>query len=332
MPKVYIVLLNFNGTLDTIECLESLLKLAYKNVQIIVVDNSPSSTPFENLINWANGLSNEVETQFDELVYPLSTKPLLYKALSEDELYSDNFTENILFVKAKQNRGFSAGNNIALQYIKEKGEDNSLIWLLNNDTVVPNDSLSHLVSCFLKNDNNGIVGSTLVYYDNPNIIQSVGGKFNTKFYITSHILEGKKRNEVQIESKIQDYIVGASMCISKNFLETIGLLDEEYFLYYEEVDWAFRAKKLGLINYNCPESIVYHKEGKSIGSSYNYKERSFFSEKQIFISRKRFIKKHLNLSFRFYFSTLLLILNRLRRAQFKIAWHVFKVSFLLIKS
>ena len=329
MPKVYIVLLNFNGTLDTIECLESLLKLAYKNVQIIVVDNSPSSIPFENLINWCKGLTNEVETQFNELVYPLSPKPLIYKALAEDELSSNTFTEKILFIKANQNKGFAAGNNIALRFIQQCNKTtNPFIWVLNNDTVVVKNTLSNQIKCFNSKENIGILGSKLIYYNDPGKIQALGGSFNNRFYITQHICEGEPvHHEISENLKI-DYVIGASMFMNLDFINEVGLMDENFFLYFEETDWAFRAKAKDYYVGVCLNAIVYHKEGKSIGSSYDFKNRSFFSDKILFISRKRFIKKHFKLSFKFYFSSLLLFSNRIRRGQFKIAFELLKITFL----
>jgi len=74
--KVYIVLLNYNGFLDTMECLESLLKLDYENFQVIVVDNSETQESFENLTNWAIGNLEVKESLFENLVLPLEQKPI----------------------------------------------------------------------------------------------------------------------------------------------------------------------------------------------------------------------------------------------------------------
>jgi len=97
--KVYIVLLNYNGFLDTMECLESVLKLDYENFQIIVVDNSETQAPFENLINWALGNLTVKETAFENLVFPLMQKPVDFCTISEEEFLDKELNHKIVFVK-----------------------------------------------------------------------------------------------------------------------------------------------------------------------------------------------------------------------------------------
>ena len=140
--KVYIVLLNYNGFLDTMECLESVLKLNYENCQIIVVDNSETLAPYENLTNWALGNFKVNETLFQELVFPLEQKPVDFCTISEDNFLDSVLNKKIIFVKANNNNGFAAGNNIALEYILKFGTIDDYIWLLNNDTVVEKNALS----------------------------------------------------------------------------------------------------------------------------------------------------------------------------------------------
>lgn len=326
--KVYIVLLNFNGTSDTIECIESLLKLEYDNFQILVVDNSETNQPIEGLISWAKGAPINVETSFNEIVYPLSNKPLSFLYLNQEELTEEK-QEKMLFIKANQNKGFAAGNNIALRYIQQINKtSNPFIWVLNNDTVVEKSALLNQIKCFNSKENIGILGSKLIYYNDPEKIQALGGSFNHHFYITNHVCEGEAVNQEIGKNLKIDYVIGASMFMNLDFINKVGLMDEKFFLYFEETDWAFRAKANGFKIDVCLDAIVYHKEGKSIGSSYDFKNRSLFSEKTLFISRKRFIKKHFKLSFKFYFSSILLVLNRIRRGQFKIAFELLKITFL----
>jgi hypothetical protein len=311
------------------ECLESVLKLQYENFQIIVVDNSEAAEPFENLTNWAIGNLEVKESLFENLVFPLEQKPIDFCTISENEFLEKELNPKIVFVKANQNKGFAAGNNIALRYIQQCNKTtNPFIWVLNNDTVVVKNALSNQIKCFNSKENIGILGSKLIYYNDPGKIQAIGGSFNNTFYITQHICEGEPvYHEISENLKI-DYVIGASMFMNLDFINEVGLMDENFFLYFEETDWAFRAKAK---DYNvgvCLNAIVYHKEGKSIGSSYDFKNRSFFSEKILFISRKRFIKKHFKLSFKFYFSSLLLLSNRIRRGQFKIAFELLKITFL----
>ncbi len=328
MKKVYIVLLNYKGSKDTIECLESLLKLEYVNYQILVVDNSDTIDYFTRLTEWAQGNTPEIKTDYEGLVYPLADKPVDYAAVSEDEFLKAPCSEKIVFIKAEKNKGFAAGNNIALKHIVKFGAEESLTWLLNNDTVTEKGSLSALAAFADRQENlrTGIIGSRLVYYYEPQMLQAIGGKFNKTFFISMHEGEGCPVDTPKADFGPIDYVVGASMFVRQEFLMDVGLLSEEYFLYYEELDWTYRAREKGWAIDWCPDAVVYHKEGASIGSSYRA-EKSLFSETEVFRSRKIFTKKYYGLSLRFYLSSLLLIANRLRKGKFKAAMAVTKITF-----
>ena len=325
--KVYIILLNYKGWKDSIECLESILKLNYHNFQVIVVDNSPTLESVSSLKLWAtNPNFRKIPTAFPEIVYPLLPKPLDYRIISESESKNKFYEEPLLIIKADKNLGFSAGNNIAIDYALRRGDFN-YCWLLNNDTIVEKDSLLNQIK-HMKGDNSsktGILGSKLIYYHHPEKIQAIGGAFNSTLFVSKHIGEGACVTSKKTEFRNIDYVVGASMFVPIKFLKDVGLLSEDYFLYYEELDWAYRAKKKGWKIDWCEDSLVYHKEGASIGSSSNPKERTNFSEINIFKSRKIFFNKSKRRIFMFWASSLLIILNRVRRRQFKLAYEFLKI-------
>ncbi|TWP29033.1 glycosyltransferase family 2 protein [Apibacter muscae] len=326
MGMTYIILLNYNGYEDTIECLESLLKLKIINYQIIVIDNSETNTSINYFQKWAKGERESIVTSFPSIIYPLQEKPIDCIFIEENELI--NFKKNkIIFTKAKENKGFAAGNNIALHYILKYGNKDSFIWLLNNDTIVENNTLSSLIACYEKDKSVGILGAKLLYYYEPSKIQTIGGKFHPKFYYPYLVGEGLKATINKLEEKI-DYAIGASLFVSYENLNKIGVLCEDYFLYYEELDWSYRAKQEGLKTDWCPEAIVYHKEGKSIGTSSNHKKRSILSQKHMFRSRKIFCEKYYKISFQFYTSTFLMFFNRIRRFNFTEARIVLESMFI----
>jgi GT2 family glycosyltransferase len=279
--KVYIVLLNYNGFLDTMECLESVLKLGYENFQIIVVDNSETAESFENLTNWALGNSTVKETAFENLVFPLEQKPVDFCTISENEFLNKELNHKIVFVKANQNNGFAAGNNIALNYILKFVTPDSYIWLLNNDTVVDKEALSAIVLQMGLHEKDGkcIYGTPLLEYYNPTKVQSIGGIYNNKTGLSSHFGEGnaKEDYETNLDEVIKniDYPIGASMLIKMPFLRELGLLSEDYFLFFEELDWVYRAKVIGgkvlILNYFG----VFHKQGRSTKSKFKEKKSEF---------------------------------------------------------
>jgi GT2 family glycosyltransferase len=142
-------------------------------------------------------------------------------------------------------------------------------WLLNNDTVVSPDALSALVSCARKRPNVGICGSTLLYYDSPEIVQTRGGVAYNRWLATMRPLARgapiqQSFDHCRIERRMS-YPVGASMLVTGEFLRSVGLLSEAYFLYYEELDWVTRAGPRFTVGYSA-ESLVYHKEGRSIAT------------------------------------------------------------------
>jgi GT2 family glycosyltransferase len=258
------------------------LKLHYEDFQIIVVDNSETLVPFENLSNWALGNVTVKETSFENLVFPLQKKPLDFCKTSEDEFLEKELNHKIVFVKASQNKGFAAGNNIALRYVLKFGAWDSYIWLLNNDTVVEKESLSAIVlqmGLHQKNDVKGIYGTPLLDYYNPKMVQSIGGVYNKKTGLSSHFGEGntKKDFETSFEEIVKriDYPIGASMLIKMPFLIELGLLSEDYFLFFEELDWVCRAKAIGgkvtILNYFG----VFHKQGGSTKSKFKEKKSEF---------------------------------------------------------
>ncbi|EDM23176.1 glycosyl transferase, family 2 [Caminibacter mediatlanticus TB-2] len=318
--KVYIIILNYNGWQDTIECLESVLKSDYNNYQIVVVDNYSPNNSMDYLKKWAKGElclwlpdSNPVK----RLSFPLEKKPLEYVFYTKEEALKGGIKEKeekyknpLIFIQAGENRGFAAGNNIGIKYALVK-DDFEYIWLLNNDTVIKKDTLSKLIN-YADINHIGICGSVLKYYDNPNEIQAYGGKINRFFGTTSH---NKNINELK---KGLDYIVGASFMINKKVINKIGLMDENYFLYMEETDYCFNAKNNGFKLGVAIDSIVYHKEGASTGSTYKYNDnKSEFVDLLSIKNRIKFHKKYLGEGMGLYIGLFFTILNRIRRKQYK---------------
>lgn len=334
--KVYIVLLSYNGSLDTMECLESVLKSNYENFQILVIDNSETQFPLDSLKKWALGKFTLKETAFEDLVFPLEQKPIHFRITTEDGFLDSELDEKIIFVKANNNNGFAAGNNIALKYISKFGSKEDYIWLLNNDTVIEKNALSEIVlriKEFENKSNKLIFGTPLLEYYNPTIIQSIGGIYNNITGMTSHFGEGKTIEGCKYKFKESnntiDYPIGASMLIKTPFLKKVGLLSEDYFLFYEELDWAYRAKAIGggIRIIDC--FGVYHKQGNSTKTKKKEKKSEFIdilSLKNRIVFAQKFNKKNINLV---YVSILTLTVGkRFLQGNFKI---IPKIIQLIIK-
>lgn len=246
---VAIILVNYNGINDTIKCIESLLLSKYKDFCVIIVDNS------------ANDISvNEISNRYGLKLQNLN---LLSDGITSVYVNSKN---SIILLSSCENLGFAAANNQGIIYLEKYHPNIDYFWLLNNDTIIEPETLSKLINtakCSMYNV--GIIGTNLLFMDNPNLIQALGGKYNRYFASCSHVgaYVDKHCYKNVLKKERVDYVVGASMLVKKQFVETVGYMEEKYFLYFEELDWILRGKQHGfdfVIDY---DAIVYHKEGGS---------------------------------------------------------------------
>jgi GT2 family glycosyltransferase len=173
--------------------------------------------------------------------------------------------QKLILLQLKINLGYANGNNNGIHYALSN-RNCDFVWLLNNDTVVHPEALSRLVQRMEARPDAGLCGSTLLFQHNPTMVQAFGGcTYNRWLSTLRHIGAGTQLQDLPeaeaIESQL-DYLVAASMLVRRSFLERIGLLNEQYFLFLEEIDWATRAKGLFTLAY-APESLVFHKEGSS---------------------------------------------------------------------
>lgn len=241
-PLVYILVLNWNDSNNTVCCVKSLEQLNYKNYKVVIIDNG--------------SIDDSVQRFTKEL--------------------SDH-----IILKNDANLGYGAGNNRGILYSLNCGAD--YIWVLNNDTIVYPDSLCNLVELIIKNKNIGALGSVLYYYDNPHQIQAWGGgKINKYCGFSKHFKsQPKKINDI-------DYIMGASLFLSSEAIKSVGMFDEAYFMYWEDVDLCYRFVRAGWNISVAGNSKVLHKESASLGPRNSLLVRYYNFSAVIFCS------KHLN--------------------------------------
>ncbi|OGU12264.1 MAG: hypothetical protein A2075_11490 [Geobacteraceae bacterium GWC2_58_44] len=284
--RVYIVLVNWNGWHDSIECLESLLRLGYPDYRIIVCDNDSSDGSVERILQWAEGSLSHTPagTPLARFSTPACPKPVECRVAGPEESWPDLPCATLTVLRTGANLGFAGGNNVGIRFARRQG-DGAFFWLLNNDTVAAPDALDHLVARALAEDNPGIVGSTLFYYHRPDTVQALGGACFSKYRGRSRLIGlGRQWDEIpgetlrRVEQSLH-WVSGASMLVSAPFCATIGLMEERYFLYFEELDWSIRAKGRFGLGY-ASGSVVYHKQGSATNevgrsaTSIYYKVRS----------------------------------------------------------
>jgi hypothetical protein len=232
--------------------------LGYINKQqaaIIVVDNASTDDSKEIICRWAH--ENIMGYKQLKNVNGPSSHTLTPNIKSS--------AWNFLFVKSELNLGYAGGNNIGINIALECAQF-EYIWILNNDTVVEHTALEFLVKAAKQQADASIIGSTIIEYYNKDLIQYAGGSI---YHPISTITKGLLSNKL-VKSTLNkslhlkpSYISGAAMFCKADTLCASGVLNEFFFLYYEEIDLANRIRALGKEILWCKESFVYHKGGSS---------------------------------------------------------------------
>lgn len=267
-PRVAVVILNHNRWLLTVECLEAVQQIDYGNWIGIVLDNGSNDDSVRYFLDWSVG---NLEVRSPYVKWNPGSKPVPMRLIdafdSKPLRVGDQFhaeARGWSLVRLAKNVGFAAGANIGIALATQQSAD--FVWLVNNDAVPARSALSELVQCALADPRIGMAGSKLLYYDRPTHLQAAGGgRLLVWAGITRHYGAGEEDRGQWNRSFEPDYVTGASLLLRMASLEQVGLFDETFFFYGEEVDWQLRARRLGWRALYCPRSIVYHREAATIG-------------------------------------------------------------------
>jgi GT2 family glycosyltransferase len=288
-----VVVLNWNGWKDTVECLESVVRLNAPEFRIVVCDNGSTDGSLEKIKEWARGQlqAESANTQLSHLISPPVPKPIPYLELTRDQAESGTVRSKVplILIQNGANLGFAGGNNVGLRYALGDAEC-QFFWMLNNDTVVEPDALSAMMRLMRSQPEVGLCGSLNLSYYNAGEVQAQGGKPYCRWTGRVHTPPLRTVDDLDSRPVRIDFVTGASMLASRAFLENVGLMEESYFLYFEELDWAMRAKGKFKLGY-ARESVIYHKEGATIGSNSDRMKRSLLSEKYLSRNRVLFTKR-----------------------------------------
>lgn len=325
--KVFIIIVNWNSWQDTVECLESVFRLNYGNYSVVVCDNHSHDGSVTKIQAWAEGrlsLPPKADNPLSSLIYPPIEKPITHQCLeNQSSSVTSAHSVPLTLIDTGANLGFAGGNNRGIEYAMNHGAD--YIWLLNNDTVVARDCLSQMVQHSTEYGVANTCGSTLMHYYQPEVVQALGGnRYNKWTGLASTSLGRGLSIHEPIDhayyEKQLSYISGASWLIPKDFIQQIGLMEESYFLYCEEIDWCVRNNHRYELTY-APNALVYHKEGGSIGSPNLDKPSSLFSDFYIFRNKLRFTKRFFpEAIISNYITSCLQLLNRARKGQWDKVW------------
>lgn len=263
-PKVKIIILNWNGWEDTIECLESLYQIDYPNFDVLIVDNDSKDESINKIHEYLDG-KLRVESNF--FSYNPDNKPIKYLEYSEDRYNQVETSEgvearNLYILKNNENYGFAEGNNIAIKIALRSNPD--YIMLLNNDTVVEHDFLNKLMDVAEKDEKIGVIGPVIYYYDHEgrtDVPSNICGIVNIKHYPGYYDMVDKNQT-VKPGSQECDWVSGAAMMIKTREVP-IKYLNNQLFFGNEDIDLCINLKELGYKIVNVHSSRIWHKEGVS---------------------------------------------------------------------
>lgn len=218
--------------------------------------------------------------------------------------------KDLIYIRSEQNLGFAGGNNLGI-----KRATGDLLFLVNNDTEFTAGILEILSRSLYSNPQIGIISPKILYYDEPTVIQYAGfTKMN--FYTCRNKCIG----QFEQDSGQYDHILaetgfahGAAMMITRKALDATGCMAENFFLYFEEMDWCERIKQAGFKVYVNTDATIFHKESLSVGKNSALKEYFMNRNRLLFIRRNA--KPLQRIFFYLYFCSLVVprnILNYLR--------------------
>lgn len=241
------VVVNWNGWRDTLACLRTLACQTCQPLQVIVVDNGSTDDSVAQLEAWI-GLERSCPTTFSLL-------------------------------RSSSNLGFARGANLGIRQALEQGAE--FVWLLNNDTECPPDTLRKLVSTATLQPDAGVVGTVLFYHSDPSQVQAWGGGRVSRWWGTaSHYLRPTRLQQ-------DSYVTFASVLIRAEVLQQLDLLHEGYFMYYDDSDFCLRLAKTQWGLAVAADTAVLHKESASTEGP-----RDPFMETTITVSGLRFLQRH----------------------------------------
>lgn len=218
LPMIMIILVNYNNYEYTLKCVESLRENDYPNYCVTIVDNKSTNNSMGIL-----------------------------KTIEDDSVH---------VIESETNGGFAKGNNLGIRFAIERGADYCL--LLNNDTLVKSDFLSRMVEAVNAEENDCAATCRIMYYPESELIWYAGGKIDWK---NSRAVHEGIRMKYEIQEEKQRYVGFASGCcilISRNTIMSVGGLPEDYFMYYEDLDYCYQLEKNRIPIVYVPESVVYH--------------------------------------------------------------------------
>lgn len=225
-----------------------------------------------------------------------------------EEDYGADFREimpDAIYIRSEWNLGFAGGNNLGITHAR-----GDYLLFLNNDTEITENLVIRLKKELDNRPEIGLISPLLLYHENKALIQYAGyGKMN--YFTGRNSTRGSMELDIgQYDDLCEEtgYCHGAAMMCRKRDLGRVGLMDERYFLYYEELDWCEKFRRAGLKSWFCGAVRVYHKESVSVGRETPIK--TYFMAR----NRMLFIRKNTGWLMTFWFTLFFLFVASTKQA------------------
>ena len=271
-----VVIVTYNSANEIAACLSSLFGSSHRNFFVVVCDNSSTDNTVETVRQWACESTDYLggHGEFTEQRNPPSAR-------------QNGTLRSLTLIHTGSNLGYAGAVNIGLRALDADSRVN-YFWILNPDSLVREDTMNSYARHLTQEPLVGLLGGRTLYAEEPNAIQSDGGRVGKWTGICHNINLFRLPEDVDRPSASDiEFVCGANIVASRTFYERVGPMREDYFLFYEEVDWAFRRGELP-IDY-CADAIIYHHGGASTESGTENRLPSAFTNYFNYRSRLRFM-------------------------------------------
>jgi GT2 family glycosyltransferase len=246
-PRVAVIVLNWNGTQDTLECLASLEESDYPEMELVVVDNGSRPDPRQVIL--------------------------------------DRFPR-VTYLALPENLGYAGGNNAGIRYALAQGHE--YVFVLNNDTIVEPDAIRKAVEVAQQDPRIGAVGVKVLAWDDPTRVWVAYGEVTYRQGLVRLIGYYWRDDERFAEQRDVEWVPGTAVLLSRRALEEVGLFDEAFFAYHEDVDWCTSARKRGYRVVFAPQGRILHKGHASSGGKRYVSPRQYLAGRNMIL----FVRKH----------------------------------------
>jgi GT2 family glycosyltransferase len=286
--KLGVVIVTFNSADVILDCLESLFGSDDKDaLSVVVVDNASSDNTCAVISDWAGGARDAARSDWPVGMAVLAAKPVVFQVQQMGEATAGEAP--LTLVRSDINGGYAYGVNAGLNLLRQR-ENLAGYWILNPDCVVPPQTPARLLER-LRAGGIGMLSSRCLHLEAPDTVQTDGGRVRRWTGVCDSIHSGCNASTTPLpDAATLDFVTGANIVVSRAFVDQVGLMPEDYFLYYEEVEWALRRGNWPIEL--LPGAEVYHRGGTSIGSGNGIRQASPFSDYFNQRNRVRFVKRN----------------------------------------